>query len=295
MSPPVTVAVVAFAGFNELDVAANLHILNRVTWARPHLDLVAHVVGPAPTLRSMYGLDVTVQCPLDSVVAADAVVIGSGGTLDAIDDPEIMTALGRIDPAVQVVGSQCSGALLLHRLGLPGDRPACSDDKFRPVLEAAGMTVLDAPFVAHGNVATAGGCLASAYLSAWLLSRLVDPAAAADTLATVAPVGRQHELVADVMKPSAQIGRCRDRRRPRRHHPPRPGPARDSHFAFVHLPAAPGTRPIDVRFFTAAGELTGHGHRTIAMMASRMQARIIEPGTTRAALTAQLPARRTRR
>jgi hypothetical protein len=50
------------------------------------------------------------------------------------------------------------------------------------------------------NRVTAGGCLASAHLSAWLLSRLVDPDAAADTLATVAPVGRRPEFVADVMK-----------------------------------------------------------------------------------------------
>ena len=200
MTRPVTVAVVAFAGFNEIDVLANLHILNRVTRTRPHLDLVARLVGAAPTLRSMYDLDVAVQAPLDSVVDADAVVIGSGGTLAALDDPEIMATLGRIDPAVQLVGSQCSGALVLHRLGLLGDRPACTDDRFRPLLEAAGVTVLDQPFVAHGNLATAGGCLASTHLSAWLLSRLVDPGAAADTLATVAPVGRQPEFVADVMK-----------------------------------------------------------------------------------------------
>jgi transcriptional regulator GlxA family with amidase domain len=61
------------------------------------------------------------------------------------------------------------------------------------------VTVLDQPFVAHGNVATAGGCLAAAHLSTWLLSRLVDPHAAADTLATIAPVGQQASFVAQVM------------------------------------------------------------------------------------------------
>ena len=31
--------------------------------------------------------------------------------------------------------------------------------------------MLDAPFVAHGNVATAGGCLSSHYLAAWMIAR----------------------------------------------------------------------------------------------------------------------------
>ena len=62
------------------------------------------------------------------------------------------------------------------------------------------MTVLDRPFAARGNLGTAGGCLASAYLSAWIISRLVDPTAAADTLATVAPVGHDRAAyVAEVM------------------------------------------------------------------------------------------------
>ena len=92
---------------------------------------------------------------------------------------------------------------MLQRLGLLGDRPACTDDTFRPHLEAAGTTVLDQPFVAHGDVGTAGGCLSAAHLSAWVLSRLVDADAAAATLATVAPVGQREAFVAGVME---QIG-----------------------------------------------------------------------------------------
>lgn len=199
MSAPVRIAVVAYHGFNELDLFANLHILNRVTRVRPDLDVSAELVGPAHVLRSMYGVDVAVGGALSSVADADAVVVGSGGTLEAVEDEAFMAALARLDPAGQVVGSQCSGALVLQRLGLLGDRPACTDDRYRPHLEAAGVTVLDQPFVAHGNVGTSGGCLAAAHLSAWVLSRLVDPGAAADTLATVAPVGEAPAYVTRVM------------------------------------------------------------------------------------------------
>ncbi|HEV7759033.1 MAG TPA: DJ-1/PfpI family protein [Acidimicrobiales bacterium] len=202
----IRVAVVAYEGFNELDVFANLHILNRVTRVRPEVALRAELVGPAEVVRSMYGVPVTTARPLAAALAdgaADAVVVGSGGTLDAIADEAFMAELAHLDPGRRLIGSQCSGALVLQRLGLLGDRPACTDDTFRPHLEAAGVTVLDQPFVAHGNVGTAGGCLSAAHLSAWVLSRLVDAEAAAATLATVAPVGEREAFVARVMD---QIG-----------------------------------------------------------------------------------------
>jgi transcriptional regulator GlxA family with amidase domain len=205
------VVVVAYEGFNELDVFANLHILNRVTRVRPAVALRVELVGPAEVVRSMYGVPVTTSRPLAAALAegrgkgagpADAVVVGSGGTLDAIADEAYMAELAHLDPGRQLIASQCSGALVLQRLGLLGDRPVCTDDTFRPHLEAAGVTVLDQPFVAHGNVGSAGGCLSAAHLSAWVLSRLVDADAAAATLATVAPVGpmgRREAFVAQVM------------------------------------------------------------------------------------------------
>jgi hypothetical protein len=59
----------------------------------------------------------------------------------------------------------------------------------------AGVRVLNAPFVAHGNVATAGGCLSSQYLSAWMIARggsIEDMRAA---IHYVAPVGEKAETV----------------------------------------------------------------------------------------------------
>jgi transcriptional regulator GlxA family with amidase domain len=59
--------------------------------------------------------------------------------------------------------------------------------------------VLDAPFVAHGNVATAGGCLASQYLAAWIIARLAGTAAAEEALHYVAPVGEKADYVTRAM------------------------------------------------------------------------------------------------
>jgi hypothetical protein len=51
----------------------------------------------------------------------------------------------------------------------------------------------------QGNVASAGGCLASPYLAAWVIARLVGREAAETALATVAPVGEKRQYVAGVL------------------------------------------------------------------------------------------------
>lgn len=59
----------------------------------------------------------------------------------------------------------------------------------------SGVNVIDAPFVAHGNVATAGGCLASQYLAAWMIARLASPKDAEEAIHYVAPVGEKAPYV----------------------------------------------------------------------------------------------------
>jgi hypothetical protein len=59
--------------------------------------------------------------------------------------------------------------------------------------------VLDQPFFAKSNVATAGGCLASAYLAGWVIARLEGVDAAMGALHYVAPVGEKDEYVERAM------------------------------------------------------------------------------------------------
>ncbi len=101
-----------------------------------------------------------------------------------------------LDPARQLVGAQCSGTLLLAKLGLIGNLPACTDLITKPWVIEAGVEVLDAPFVAHGNVATAGGCLASQYLAAWMIARMASLRDAEEIIRHAAPVGEKDDYVA---------------------------------------------------------------------------------------------------
>ena len=65
----------------------------------------------------------------------------------------------------------------------------------KPWVEEAGITILNQPFYAEGNVATAGGCLASQYLATWVIARLVGAEAAESAMHYVAPVGEKEYYV----------------------------------------------------------------------------------------------------
>jgi putative intracellular protease/amidase len=111
-----------------------------------------------------------------------------------------MPRLRCLDPARQLVAAQCSGTLVLAELGLLVGVPACTDLTTRPWVESLGVEVLDQPLFARGNVATAGGCLASHYLAGWVIARLADLEEATDALRYVAPVGEKQEYVARAMR-----------------------------------------------------------------------------------------------
>jgi transcriptional regulator GlxA family with amidase domain len=192
----VQIAVLTFDGFNELDSFIAAAILNRVKakgWK-------ANITSPSAEVTSMNGITIQRQQPLEFAREADAVIIGSGTkTREIVADAALLSQIN-LDPARQLIGAQCSGTLILAKLGLIGDLPACTDLTTKPWVIEAGVRVLDAPFVAHGTVATAGGCLSSQYLAGWMIARggsIEDMQAA---IHYVAPVGEKAETVERVTK-----------------------------------------------------------------------------------------------
>src|SRR5262249_30433270 len=185
------IAVLTFEGFNELDSFVASSMLNRVK--RP--ELRALIVCPAQQIASMNGVVVQSQSPLSFAREAEAVIVGSGrGARGVVRESGLMHELG-LAPSRQIIGAQCSGALVLAKLGLLADVPASTDSATKPWVEEAGVRVLDQPFVARGNVATAGGCLASHYLAAWVIARLAGWDAAESVVDYVAPVGQKRDYV----------------------------------------------------------------------------------------------------
>ena len=190
------IAILTFEGFNELDSLIALGILNRVkkpSWR-------VSIASPTARVRSMNGIVLEAQASLRDAAEADAVIIGSGmQTREIVADAALMGQL-QFDPSRQLLGAQCSGALVLAKLGLLDGVPACTDLTTKPWVEEAGVRVIDEPFVAKGNVATAGGCLASQYLAVWVIARLEGVEAARSAMHYVAPVGEKDEYVSRAMR-----------------------------------------------------------------------------------------------
>jgi transcriptional regulator GlxA family with amidase domain len=190
------VAILTFQGFNELDSIVALGILNRARDKSWRVSLCC----PDETVTSMNGVVVRAQSRLAEAREADAVIVGSGiKTREVVGDAALMAGLG-LDPARQLIGAQCSGTLVLARLGLLDRVPACTDLLSKPWVQEAGVEVLNQPFFARGNIATAGGCLSSQYLAAWILARTAGEAAARAALHYVAPVGEKEEYVERAMR-----------------------------------------------------------------------------------------------
>lgn len=202
------IAILTFDGFNELDSFIALGLLNRLSaegWK-------AEITSPGTHVTSMNGVTVQAQQPLAFANQADAVIFGSGIYTRAIaqgmgQSGALLDQL-QLDPLRQMIGAQCSGTLLLARLGLLADVPACTDLTTKPWVIEAGVRVEDAPFHARGPIATAGGCLASQYLAAWMMARGAGFEAAARALHYAAPVGEKDTYVArllDVVRPFIDV------------------------------------------------------------------------------------------
>ncbi len=190
------IAILTFDGFNELDSLIAFGVLHRIK--KP--DWRVSLCCPRTEVTSMNGVTMHAQSLLEDARTADAVVVGSGiRTRDVVADPALMARLA-LDPSRQLIGAQCSGTLVLAKLGLLGNVPACTDLTTKPWVQEAGVEVLNQPFYANGNIATAGGCFASPYLAAWVIARTEGIEAAAQALHYVAPVGEKEAYVENALR-----------------------------------------------------------------------------------------------
>ena len=122
------IAILTFEGFNELDSLIALGILNRIKTPGWRVS----IASPTARVRSMNGVVLEAQASLREASEADAVIVGSGRrTREVVADREVMAQL-QLDPTRQLLGAQCSGTLVLAKLGLLADAPACTDSVTKP-------------------------------------------------------------------------------------------------------------------------------------------------------------------
>lgn len=185
------ISILTFDGFNEIDSLVAFHMLK---WLRKK-NWNINISSPSLEVTSMGGLTIRAQELLESAHKADAVIIGSGSlTRNIVKDTITMNRIC-LNPATQIIGAQCSGTLMAAKLGLLDKVPVCTDSMTKPWVEETGLEVLNKPIFAKGNVATAGGCLSSSYLAAWVMAKLDNVDTAISALHYFAPVGEKDDFV----------------------------------------------------------------------------------------------------
>lgn len=154
--------IVVFDGFDEMDAVAPYEVFRTAAQLGAPID--AELVGArgAATVTASHGLRLAVgRGPSE---AADMVLVPGGGWFHGAG---VRDEIGRGDlPAFvlaarergAIVGSVCTGAMLLAAAGLVEGRPATTHHAAIEDLRAAGAQIVEgARFVDDGDLLTAGG------------------------------------------------------------------------------------------------------------------------------------------
>jgi transcriptional regulator GlxA family with amidase domain len=174
-----TVAFVLYPGLTLLDLVGPLQVfasLRRFSdQYRPVV--VAERIEPMPTDGP---LTVTADATFGDV-PDPAVVIVPGGdapTIKAMGDETIRDYLRHAADTAPVVGSVCTGALILAAAGLLEGRNATTHWAYHTLLERLGATYLTERWVEDGRFITSAGVSAGIDMALALTARLTDEATA---------------------------------------------------------------------------------------------------------------------
>ena len=184
------IAIVCFDNFTDIDVFLPWDILNRVRLVGGMSEWDVQLLGTETTHISMSGLRIPMTGNISYIPIADAVIFASGkGIQDLYKNQEYLDKI-HIDPQRQLIGSMCSGALLLGAKNLLTGKKATTYPSVVDQLKQFDVDVIEQSFVNEGNVSTAAGCFAAQDLSAWIIKTLVNEKMVDIVLETVQPVGK---------------------------------------------------------------------------------------------------------
>jgi putative intracellular protease/amidase len=179
------VAIVIFDKFTDLDLWLMWDLLNRVRIEGWEIK----ILGDKNIHLSATNIEVKPHGRIEEANEADAVLFVSGEGARARIADENWLAKFNLNPKTQMIGSICSGSLILAKLGLLEGKTATTYPTAKTALEDFGIEVVEKPFIAHGNIATAGGCLAQQYLIHWVIENLADKDWADLVVKAIQPVG----------------------------------------------------------------------------------------------------------
>ncbi len=176
------IELVLFEGFDEVDAIAPFEVLVNAG----HDVALVGAAGPAEVLAG-HGARLTVAEPIGRPELLlvpgggwnQPPATGRGGARAAAQDAALLGELRRVAAGGAVVGSVCTGALVLAAAGLVEGRPATTHHSAFADLRAAGALLdEEARVVDDGDLVTCGGGTSGLDLALHLVERFGDRAAA---------------------------------------------------------------------------------------------------------------------
>lgn len=181
--------IVAFDNFTDVDVFLPWDLLNRVKFRDKEFSV--KIVGTKSSHISKNGIELKMHGSIDECNDADLVFFASGPETRHLYKDEAYLQRFNLNPDKQVICSICSGALLIGAMGhLNGLTATTYPTAYKALSELDVEVIEDYHLVAHGNVATAAGCMAAVDLIGWAIEKLYDEKVKQDVIASVLPVGQ---------------------------------------------------------------------------------------------------------
>jgi transcriptional regulator GlxA family with amidase domain len=169
------IEIVLFDGFDELDAIAPYEVFR--TAAGHGAPIAAELVGAhgAATITASHGTRIVVDRGPSE--AADVLLVPGGGWFHGagiraeIDGRELPRLLSDAHARGTIVGSVCTGAMLLAASGLTAGRRATTHQSAIEDLRASGAEIVEDRFVDDGDLVTAGGVTSGLDLALHLVER----------------------------------------------------------------------------------------------------------------------------
>ncbi|WP_368498696.1 DJ-1/PfpI family protein [Herbiconiux sp. A18JL235] len=186
------VQIILFDGFDPLDVIAPFEVFAAGSDALSGgLDVrLVSLDAPGPVRSGTRGLHLEATDTLHPEAPGIVVVPGASGPVDGDPDevvtiPVLIARLGGtpfpelmrrcLDAPHTLVATVCGGSLALAMAGLLEGRTAVTHRLGLDMLEATGVTVVDARVVDDGDLVTSGGVTSGLDLALYLLERETGP------------------------------------------------------------------------------------------------------------------------
>jgi transcriptional regulator GlxA family with amidase domain len=174
-----TVAFVLYPGLTLLDLVGPLQVFTTLRFFNDQYRpvVVAERIEPTSTDGP---LTVTADQTFGDVADPTVLIVPGGGepTIKAMGDHAIRDYLRDAAETVPVIGSVCTGSLVLAAAGLLEGRNATTHWAYHSLLERLGATYLPQRWVEHGKFITSAGVSAGIDMALALVARLTDESTA---------------------------------------------------------------------------------------------------------------------